>query len=157
MRESLVRNLLRNIIFAGHLDEKSADVRKQILISSMFSLVSICLLFFFGLDSIFSGRIMLAQVVLFFAVINGLNYLYLWRSGNHRVSSMVIVVVMLLLSFFLLCTGGSNNTGPLWFYILPGLILYSWIASRGDDAGGFVLSLRKYSLYTRSSAVADNL
>lgn len=147
MRLSPATNLLRNIIFAGHVVEKSADVRKQILISSMFSLISICLLFLFGIDGFLAGRTMLATVVLSFAVINGFNYLYLCQSGNHRISSMVIVVVMSLLAFYLLCTGGSNNTGPLWFYILPSLIFYILGLHRGAVMLGALLCLSVGILY----------
>lgn len=127
----LALNILRNILYAGHVYEKSADVRKQILISSLFSLVSLCFLSLFGFDAVVTGKIWLAKVVLSFAVINGINYFYLRRTGNHRVSSLVIVAVMMLLSFYLLCTGGSNNTGPLWFYILPSLIFYILGLHRG--------------------------
>lgn len=129
--------ILINIAYAGYVDEKSADVRKQIFISSMFSLASTVLLFLFGMDGLRSGKKVLAIVVLVCAVINTGNYLYLRHSGNHRVSSRVIVFMMMILSLYLLCTGGSNNTGPLWFYIMPSLIFYIL----GLRSGVFILIL----------------
>lgn len=140
-------NLLRNMIFAGHVDEKSADVRKQILISSLFSLVSIFFLLIFGINSLLSGRTLLGTVDLSFAAINGFIYLYLRWSGNHRISSLVIVLVMMLLSFYLLCTGGPKNTGPLWLYIMPGLVFYILGLYRGAIMLGALFCLCAGILY----------
>lgn len=118
------KNCIINALYAGHVDESSADVRKQILISSLFSLISIVLLSIFGFDGLRTGRNILAAVVLCFAGINAVNYFFLYRTGNYRRSSLVIVVLMILLCFYLLCSGGSDNTGPLWFFVLPSLIFY---------------------------------
>jgi len=113
-----------DFIYAGHGYITSADVRKQILICSIFSLVSIFFLVIFGLGEIRRGEIFLPTVVLGCAVISLLNYLYLWRSGNYLVSAFIIVLLMMSLSFLLLCTGGVDDTGPLWFYIMPSLTFY---------------------------------
>lgn len=120
----MAKNCLINALYAGHIDESSSDVRKQILISSLFSLVSIILLSFFGLDALRNGKGLLATIVLSFAAINAANYFFLYKTGNYRRSSLVILVLMMFLCFYLLCTGGANNTGPLWFFVLPTLIFY---------------------------------
>ena len=118
------KKCLINALYAGHVDESSSDVRKQILISSLFSLVSIILLSIFGLDALRIGKYLLSSIVLSFAVINGVNYFFLYRSGNYHRSSRVILVLMIILCFYLLCSGGNKNTGALWFFILPTLIFY---------------------------------
>lgn len=119
-----MRLFLLNLIYAGHIGENSADIRKQILISSLFSLISIILLFVFGLDGIRTGRYVLAAIVLAACVINAGNYIFLKKTGRYRTSSYVIVALMTSLCIYLLCTGGSGNTGPLWFFVLPILIFY---------------------------------
>ncbi len=141
------QSVVQNIIYAGFVEEKSADVRKQILISSMFSLVSIILLFIFGMDNLRTGNSMLATVVLILSVVNAANYIYLRYSGNYYISSMNIVLFMMLLSLYLLCTGGSNNTGPLWFYIMPSLIFYILGLRRGVMMLSLLLTFSAFLLY----------
>lgn len=115
---------LKKIVYAGHINQKSADVRKQILISSVFSFLCTIFLSLYGIDGFRTGEDRLAVVVLFFAMIMGMNYLFLFFTGNYQLSSRVIVVLMTLLCLYLLCSGGNKNTGPLWLYILPSLIFY---------------------------------
>lgn len=141
------QDVIRNILFAGFVEEQSADVRKQILISSMFSLVSITFLFLFGIDNILGGNHTLAVVVLSISVVIGFNYVHLRRSGNYHISSMTIVIVMIFLSIYLLCTGGTNNTGPLWFYIIPSLIFYILGLRRGLVTLSLLLSFVAILLY----------
>jgi diguanylate cyclase (GGDEF)-like protein len=141
------KNCLLNALYAGHVDESSSDVRKQILISSLFSLVSIILLFIFGLDALRIGKSLLATIVLSFAVINGVNYFFLYRTGNYQRSSMVILVLMIILCFYLLCSGGNKNTGALWFFILPSLIFYILGLRRGMITLSTVLGMAVCILY----------
>ena len=120
----MFRAWLKNIIYAGYVDEGSAEVRKQIIISSLFSLTSFVLLIGYGVESISSGEMQLATVVLSAAIISGGNYLFLCKTGNYNISSLVILLMMTLLCLYLLCSGGSHNTGPLWMFVLPSLIFY---------------------------------
>lgn len=120
----MFRAWLKNIIYAGYVDEVSAEVRKQIIISSLFSLTSFVLLIGYGIESISSGEIQLAIVVLSAAIVSGGNYLFLCKTGNYSVSSLVILLMMTLLCLYLLCSGGSQDTGPLWMFVLPSLIFY---------------------------------
>ena len=131
MRSIVVGEIVRDLLYAGHAATPGAADRKQILISATFSLVSIVFLLTFGFDCLATGKNLVAQVTFLFATIYGANYLYLRQSGNHRVSSMVIVFGMMILALFLLCTGGNNNSGPLWFYVMPSLVFYVLGLSRG--------------------------
>ncbi len=120
----MTKKWLKNILFAGHVNESSADVRKQILITSLFSLVSIILLVIFAMDGLRTGNNLLTIIVLASAFVAGVNYLFLFLTGNYRVSSLVTVILMMLLCLYLLCSGGNDNTGPLWFFVLPSLVFY---------------------------------
>ncbi len=145
-------NWLQDMIYAGHLDESSSDVRKQFLFSSLFSLISIVLLVIFGIDGLRSGNDLLAAIVLGFAIINGANYLFLRWTANYQISSIVIVVLMMILCLYLLCSGGNNNTGPLWFFVLPSLIFYILGLKRGLIMLTILLGITAYILY-----IPDNL
>ena len=56
-RVLMFRAWLKNIIYAGYVEEASAEVRKQIIISSLFSLTSFVLLIGYGIESITSGEL----------------------------------------------------------------------------------------------------
>jgi diguanylate cyclase (GGDEF)-like protein len=120
----MFRAWLKNIIYAGFVDEESADVRKQIIISSLFSLISFMLLIGFGIENIRTGNMQLAAVVLSAAAVSGGNYLFLCKTGKYHISSVVILLMMTLLCIYLLSFGGNQNTGPLWLFVLPSLIFY---------------------------------
>lgn len=120
----MFRAWIKNIIYAGYIDEDSAEVRKQIIISSLFSLTSFVLLIGYGIESITSNEMQLATVVLSAAIVSGGNYLFLCKTGNYNVSSLIILLLMTLLCLYLLCSGGSKNTGPLWLFVLPFLVFY---------------------------------
>lgn len=119
-----MRKWLKNVIYAGHIDENSAEVRKQILLSSLFSLISFLLLIIYGADNLAQSNDQLATVVLVCALVSGINYLVLCRTGNYVISSFVVVLLMTILCLYLISTGGNLNTGPLWSYILPSFIFY---------------------------------
>jgi diguanylate cyclase (GGDEF)-like protein len=142
----MFKKWLKNIIYAGYVDEGSADVRKQIIISSLFSLVSFVLLIGYGIENISSGEMQLATVVLFAAIISGGNYLFLCKTGNYSVASLVILLMMTLLCLYLLCSGGSHSTGPLWTFVLPSLIFYILGLFRGFLFTSIVFVLVVYIL-----------
>ena len=148
----MFRDWVKNVIYAGLVHEESAEIRKQILISSLFSLISFVFLIFYGIDSIIQANLELAAVVLLTAIVSGVNYLFLCRTGNYRISTFIVVVLMTALCFYLLCTGGSNNTGPLWFFILPGLGYYVFGLFRGSLFVAVLMLLVCYILF-----VPDNI
>ena len=119
-----MKALFQDIIYGGFSKETSADVRRQVLISCLFSLIGSILLLAFGIDGLFRGNWLLSGVTFLYACILGANYTYIRRTGNYRVSSRIIVFLMISLCLYLLCSGGSGNTGPLWFFVLPSLIYY---------------------------------
>ena len=147
MRSIMVGERVRDLLYAGHAAVPGAAERKQILISATFSLVAIMFLLLFGCDSLATGKVLVARVTFGFAVIYGLNYIYLRQSGNHRVCSLVIVFGMMVLALFLLCTGGNNNSGPLWFYVMPSLVFYVLGLGRGALTVSLLLLFAASILY----------
>lgn len=134
----MIKKLFENILYARQSDIASAAVRKQILICSIFNLAGIMFLFYYGIDAILEGNFILASVDLSVCAINALNYIYLRRTGNYRISSQVVMCMMGALCFYLLCTGGSYNTGALWLFIMPTLIFYILGLKKGGIVLGFL-------------------
>lgn len=153
----MVQKWVKSILYAGHVEEKSAEVRKQILISSLFSLISLILLIIFGLENLCTGRDQLAVIVLCGAVISGINYLFLRRTARYKISSVIIVVMMTILGLYLLCTGGNDNTGPLWLFVLPGLIFYILGLRRGGIWVALLVLLITYILLYPDNLLLQNV
>ncbi len=149
----MFRQWFKYVIYAGLVNEDSADVRKQILISSLFSLISFVLLIVYGIDSLLQANMGLAAVVLLTAVVSGVNYLFLCRTGKYRISSFIVVILMTVLCLYLLCTGGSHNTGPLWLFVLPGLVFYVFGLIKGSFFVAATMILVCYILFVPGNAL----
>lgn len=136
----MVKNVLLNILYAGQQDREKSDVRRQLIISSMISLISFCFLVFFGIRDLNQGDTFLGSVVLCGAVVSGASHVYLRWSGDYQATSWHTVITSTVLSFFLLITGGQQGTGPLWLYGLPSFIFFSLELKRGRIIlGGFLV------------------
>lgn len=127
----MVENIFKNLFYAGQLEIDSAHVRKQILICSIFNLTGFVLLFLYGLHSAINHNYPIAIVDFSVCVVNGLNYLYLRKTSNYKVSSLIVVWVMGTLCLYLFCSGGSYKTGSLWSLMMPTLIFYILGLRRG--------------------------
>ncbi|THB79054.1 MAG: diguanylate cyclase [Desulfobulbaceae bacterium] len=119
-----MKTIFLKILHAGISQEIPADDRKKILITSLFSLVSILLLSFFGSVNLLQGNVTLGIITLSAALLSLSNYIYLCIYKNYRVTSFFIVLLMSILCLYLLISGGNNNTGPLWFFVVPVLAYY---------------------------------
>lgn len=126
-----MKSWFKDVIYAGFSTELSADIRRQILICSLFSLISFIILTTYGIEGIIRGNRHLAVILQLFALIMAINYVYLRRTGRFKASSVAIVLLMSSLCVYLFCSGGSGNTGPLWFFVLPSLSYYILGLMRG--------------------------
>jgi PAS domain S-box-containing protein len=134
-----IKKRTEDFFFAGTREDKEADVRKKIFLTTIFSLIGTLMMFVFGAMAVFDGNTALAVMVLGSAVISSINYLYLRLTGNHKVTCLVIAFLMIFLCLYLLNTGGKNNTGPLWFYVMPQLMYYVLGLRQGTIALGLLL------------------
>lgn len=136
----MVKNILLNILYAGQLDIEKSDVRKQLMINSISSLIGVTFLTFFGLrELLLGGDSFVVAVVLLGAVTSVANHLYLRLTGDYRVTSWYTVLICTVLTLFLLSTGGQQGTGLLWLYGLPNLIFLTLELHRGRIVLGGVL------------------
>ena len=120
-----MKTFFLKILQAGSTQELPVDDRKKIVITSLFSLVSTLLLCLFGCVNLLQGHFNLARVTLLAALLGLANYLCLCIYKNCQITTNFIVFLMSVLCLYLLITGGNNNTGPLWFYVLPVLAYYA--------------------------------
>lgn len=127
----MVKSVFINLFYAGKRDINSASVRKQILICSIFTLTAMVLLFLFGSHALLQKNLPIAIVDYGVGILSGINYIYLRKTGNYKVSSLIVVTIMGALCLYLFCSGGSYKTGPLWSLMMPSLIFYILGLKRG--------------------------
>ncbi len=104
-------------------DYDTEDIRKVHLLNSM-SLVGFTFIVIFGVHSLFTNNIPHGTVLLSISLIVFVNYIYLKFYKSYRVPSYVVLSLMSILLVFLLLSGGIGNSGILWYYVYPPLVLF---------------------------------
>ncbi len=113
------------------------DIRKVHLLNSM-TLVGFSFIVIFGVHSLFTNDISHGTVLLSISLALIINYLYLKIYRSYKVPLYVVLSLMSILLVFLLLSGGVGNSGILWYYVYPPLVLFLVGAKVGST---MVLSL----------------
>lgn len=104
--------------------EVNAKAKKQHFLAMLFSVTCIIFLGIFGIQSFYNSNAMLGTVCISGSLLSFLNVIFLRITRRYRDACLIILLLMTVLSIYLICTGGTNNTGPLWFYVMPLLVFY---------------------------------
>ncbi|WP_136806607.1 diguanylate cyclase [Desulfosediminicola flagellatus] len=104
--------------------EVNAQAKKQHFLTVLFSVTCIFFLSIFGTHSLYHNKVVLGSVCIGGAILNLVNFAFLRITGRYREACFIILLLMTVLTLYLICSGGSNNTGPLWFYVMPLLTFY---------------------------------
>ena len=130
--------LFNKIIFSSlnETHENDIDAQRLVLVINLYCIVGTLYLIFFSIQSFITHQFELTTTLALCAFFAIGNSLYLHHTGNYRRAGDVVVVMTLVLFLYLISTGGVDNTGPLWSYTLPPLVLFIY----GLRKGGLVLS-----------------
>ena len=93
-------------------------------LSAIYCLLALFLLTFFATDSFLRQETRHAQILLSFAIVTVLCFVYLRTSRNVRRTNSFIVALLGALCLFLMYTGGIQGTGPLWYFAFPPVALF---------------------------------
>lgn len=116
---------LRNVTINSVKEhEVTAKTKKQHFLAMMFLVTCIVFLSIFGAQSLYNDKNVLGLVCIAAALLSMFNLAFLRITGRYRDACFIILLLMTVLTLYLLCSGGSNNTGPLWFYVMPLLTFY---------------------------------
>jgi len=135
--------LFNKIIFSGlnETHENDIDAQRLVLVINLYCIVGTLYLLPFSIQSFITNQFELTTTLAlctFFAISNSL---YLHHTGNYKRAGDIVVVMTIILFLHLISTGGIDNTGPLWSYILPPLVLFIYGLSKGSLAlSGFILA-----------------
>jgi diguanylate cyclase (GGDEF)-like protein len=70
-----------------------------------------------------SNDILLSAFLLIGVTFSFVNAFYLVMTKNYKLSAHLISIYLVLLFLFLVYTGGVDNTGPLWLFLLPPVLM----------------------------------
>jgi diguanylate cyclase (GGDEF)-like protein len=108
----------------GIADHNNAEqVRKAYLIN-IFSFVALLFVFPLGINAYISSLYPLSFALLGITFVLVLNYLYLKVTYNQNIAVYIISGLFFFLMTYLVYAGGVSNTGPLWVYPLPIILMF---------------------------------
>jgi len=135
--------LFNKIIFSGlnETHENDIDAQRLVLVINLYCIVGTLYLILFSIQSFSANQFALTTTLslcAFFAISNSL---YLHHTSNYKRAGDIVVVMTIILFLHLISTGGVDNTGPLWSYTLPPLVLFIYGLSKGSLAlSAFILA-----------------
>ena len=119
-----LKNRFFKFISIGIADQENTEqVRKTYLIN-IFSFVALLFLLPLGASSFLSALYPLSFALLGIAFILVLNYFYLKVTHNQNLAAYTISALFFFLMTYLIYAGGVSNTGPLWAYPLPIILMF---------------------------------
>lgn len=97
---------------------------QRIGLPTLYSLVALIFLLGFARESYVHGRTAHGHVLVGFAALTVVAYVFLIRFGHRQAVNTFLVCLLGALCLFLLYTGGVERTGPLWYYVFPLFALF---------------------------------
>jgi len=104
--------------------EDSRYLRQLYIVKAITLLAIVCSLPL-GLLALYKGQHMLSFALLIVAFISIVNYiLTLKKKISYTLASAIVSYPLIVLMLYLVAAGGVNNTGALWIYSLPAVVLF---------------------------------
>jgi len=148
---TLVGGIKRNIfayMSTGVRDPSDTEaLRKSYLINS-FILFGIIFVFPLGMNALSKGLGPLGLALLLVGFVLLINYYYLKTTYNQLFAAHTVSFLFFVLIMYLVYHGGVENTGPLWVYILPMVLMFLLGFKRGILYTSFFLALIALMLFS---------
>jgi len=120
----LLKKHLYKYIRTGISDlDNTEEIRKAYLIN-IFTFVAILFVFPLGINAYFASLYSLSASLLGIAFILVANYYYLKATHNQNIAAFTVSTLFFILMTYLVYAGGVSNTGPLWVYPLPIILMF---------------------------------
>lgn len=94
------------------------------LLSGMYCTVAVIFLCLFAVEAFLADRTQYGLVLSGFLVITIVSYAYLWLSRKYHLGGYLVALIMAALCLYLFHTGGTDNTGALWYFLYPALVIF---------------------------------
>ena len=111
---------LKNGFYSSHNYE--ITLKKYLIY--IFSMVALIIFLIMGTNCALDKYTFLADILFCGAGLLFFNIIYLKLTDNSIISAYIIVYFLFVLMVYLIYSGGVNQTGPLWIFILPPVVLF---------------------------------
>ena len=124
--KSILWRIIERFMHAGTTEQTDIETVRRISVLNLFALVGFSISFLLGIQAILSKNAWLA-VALFSAF-----SLFLFAHVQLRIkrthtaflfAAFLVQLVLFVLCLYLVFAGGANQTGPLWSYLLPPVVM----------------------------------
>ncbi|MGJ8682508.1 GGDEF domain-containing protein, partial [Paraglaciecola sp.] len=122
-------------------NKEDPESTQRIVVANIFSTLGFTITLIMGIASFVNNDFELAWVLLIQSGIYFYAHLIFrnnWFSIPYRYSANLLSISLVILIIYLVYSGGVNNTGPLWIYLVPPVILFF---------GGLYKGLRNLCLF----------
>ena len=113
-------NYLKN----GFYDPYNYEITLKVYLIYVISAIALLIFLILGTNCIYNQKNLLGMVLLFGAGLYFLNIIYLKVTNNYTVSSYIVLYFLFSLMLYLIYSGGVEQTGPLWSFVLPPVVLF---------------------------------
>ncbi len=121
------QRIISNYLNSGITSDTSVETARKINVLNLFAFVGFSITFVLGIRASFHEGLPLASALFgaFFLFLS--SHLYLRFSSSHRAyktGSLLLQSVLIVLCLYLVYSGGTNQTGPLWIYLVPPVVMF---------------------------------
>jgi diguanylate cyclase (GGDEF)-like protein len=119
-----IKIIIYEIFYNGYKPGDDDEKSRKIFLCNCLMVIGITNLVFFAILHFLNHKYYNAAFFAIIGVISFSIFFYLHFSGNVDIVSYTLLSLMAVLLLYLLITGGHDNTGPIWYFIFPPLVLY---------------------------------
>lgn len=112
---------------AGTTEKTDIETVRRISVLNLFALVGFSISLLLGIRAGASGEIWLAVALFSASALFAFAHLRLRIKHDAQAflfASRLVQLVLFILCLYLVYSGGANNTGPLWIYLLPPVVMF---------------------------------
>ncbi|MFT5837578.1 MAG: diguanylate cyclase (GGDEF)-like protein [Flavobacteriales bacterium] len=145
------KKLVHNYLNTGMVQSNEPEKNQKFFVTNLFSFIGYSITFVMGVSAFLRQDNLLGTVLFTASLLFFCSHLIL-RSKRiispYKFSANLVTSSLMLLMVYLVHTGGVNNTGPLWIYIVPPVVLFFGGLRRGiRNLGIFVLVISILMFY----------
>jgi len=115
-----VFDYLKNGFYSAH----NYEITLKTYLIYVFSVIALIILLIMGTNCVVDRYTVLADILFSGAGLLLFNIFYLKFADNTIVSAYILLYFLFVLMAYLVYSGGVSNTGPLWAFILPPVVLF---------------------------------
>ncbi|EAR09037.1 GGDEF domain-containing protein [Reinekea blandensis] len=132
--KTLSWRFIERFMHAGTTEQTDIETVRRISVLNLFALVGFSISFLLGVQAILSQDIWLALALFTAFALFLFAHIQLRIKRNQSAflfAARLVQLVLFVLCLYLVYAGGANQTGPLWVYLLPPVVMFLSGLKRG--------------------------